>query len=132
MRISDWSSDVCSSDLLGKHTHRFAVIVAGAIRFEAHKLDKAFGVLPVHAVGGRHTELLKLVDRQVNASAPGVVANVADDVCQLTCNAEFFRISQRRLLRIAEYPGGKLANNDHRMPAEHGNAPDRERGCQEV
>src|SRR3546814_19185438 len=25
MRISDWSSDVCSSDLLGKHFHRFPV-----------------------------------------------------------------------------------------------------------
>src|SRR3546814_12053506 len=40
MRISDWSSDVCSSDLLGLHTHGLA--------------KGAHGVLPALAGGGRH------------------------------------------------------------------------------
>src|SRR3546814_20789495 len=32
MRISDWSSDVCSSDLIGEHSARFRPLRAGIIK----------------------------------------------------------------------------------------------------
>src|SRR3546814_6668891 len=67
MRISDWSSDVCSSDLLGQH--RFQLGIQGLFGIHrgelAHRLRKLGAIL---LVSGRHRLALG-VERRFGALA---------------------------------------------------------------
>src|SRR3546814_6184067 len=53
MRISDWSSDVCSSDLFGAQLERRNVALKFGIGGFAEDDDRRIGALLIGAVGGQ-------------------------------------------------------------------------------
>src|SRR6185436_5180710 len=72
---------------LWQQRQRLVVGVLCALRLEAHQLRETLAVTPrrlaLQDLGGLDAEALHLVHRQVDAAAPGVVADIADDVGQL-------------------------------------------------
>src|SRR6266513_2654090 len=82
----DWSSDVCSSDLPG--------------RFPS-----------LQDIGGRHAETLHVVHGQVDPVLACVLADVADDVGELECDTEVFRILERARIAVAEDLSGEQADD---------------------
>src|SRR3546814_3173618 len=78
MRISDWSSDVCSSDLAGQERGK----VAGSDRMAdirqrlhaerlAHGLEAAHHLVPIGVVGGQVDDLLAELRESITADGPG-------------------------------------------------------------
>src|SRR5690606_30070326 len=63
-----------------------------------------------------YVELLQLVDRQVDAAAPRVVADVADDIGELKRQAQLGGIFERARVGVAEYPRGQFADHAGGVP----------------
>jgi hypothetical protein len=68
-------------------------------------------ILGVQDVGGRHVELLEFIHRDVDAAAPGVFADVADDVGELEGHAQVVRVFLRLAVLVAEDLGGEQADD---------------------
>src|SRR3546814_5509992 len=73
MRISDWSSDVCSSDLLARLVH--ALLRFARERLHAHRVAERIGQLAPHRLqrvaGGAAAELVGLGQQHVRGQAAG-------------------------------------------------------------
>src|SRR3546814_3319727 len=85
MRISDWSSDVCSSDLLfqltvaGSGAYDLELGIAGDVNADG-KVDGADGAAVAAALAGSDISgdgLVDAVDRQLVAANYGFLANLA-------------------------------------------------------
>src|SRR3546814_12434471 len=79
MRISDWSSDVCSSDLPGAGVDAPHVIDdqgQGQLAQERYQLGEAVGVEMDHRMPAERDDFL---DDGADGAAVGVGAEVADD-----------------------------------------------------
>ena len=87
------------------------VELAGAGGLEGHQLAEVVGVLGVEDLPGRHVEALQLVDRQVDATAAGVLAHVADDVGELEGKAEVVGVFERLAVGVAEDLGRQQADH---------------------
>ena len=53
-----------------------------------------------------HAELLQFIQRQVDAAAPRIFADVADDVGELEGDAQVVRVLQGLAVGVAENLGG--------------------------
>src|SRR3546814_10188557 len=77
MRISDWSSDVCSSDLLiGVHLQENQLNVSEVKRFWLHQANLSMNHLIVRKLLGREAteeEAPVILDRYANTSSAGSV-----------------------------------------------------------
>src|SRR3546814_15589244 len=100
MRISDWSSDVCSSDLVGRDHYRLRWKGdAGVFSSTLHEIDLPLGVpvtLPLDiavGVSGSYSAIVDLVDPQVDL--------VAGSVPMAVLVAEIGRASGRE--RVCQY-----------------------------
>src|SRR3546814_19070242 len=79
MRISDWSSDVCSSDLGGRDFARFLITDAhGAVRFEREGMDGTpVRVLQIPFLQGDGVPMLIALIEAEESSAPALGATAA-------------------------------------------------------
>src|SRR3546814_2143349 len=79
MRISDWSSDVCSSDLGGRDFARFLITDAhGAVRFEREGMDGTpVRVLQIPFLQGDGVPMLVALIDEEESSAPALGATAA-------------------------------------------------------
>ena len=100
---------------LGQQRKRLLVQGLGAVRLEAHQGGEALAVaprrLPVQQLLGLDVETLQLVQRQVDPTAPGVVANVANDVGQLHRKTQAVRIGDGAVVGPTEDVAGDLADD---------------------
>lgn len=101
---------------LGQGLHRLAVQPAGALGLKAHQRAEAFGMDAVEDIGGLDLELLQFIDRQVDAAAPRVVADVADDVGELERQSQLAGIVQRARILVAEHAGRQFADHAGHVP----------------
>src|SRR5574343_1055106 len=62
---------------------RLLVILFRALVLELHEGGEVVRVTAIEDIGGRHVELFELIHRDVDATTPGVLADVADDVGEL-------------------------------------------------
>src|SRR3546814_14509711 len=91
MRISDWSSDVCSSDLLfqltvaGSGAYDLELGIAGDVNADG-KVDGADGAAVAAALAGSDISgdgLVDAVDRQLVAANSGFLANLAPELAEV-------------------------------------------------
>src|SRR3546814_16634912 len=115
MRISDWSSDVCSSDLNANDTSVNVQAISGA----TEEMAASVAEIAVQ-VAGASTETDGVV---------GLVANASETVSVLAGTAEEISGVVRLIQDIAEQTN-LLALNAYNEAAHIGRASWRERGCQ--
>src|SRR3546814_12978747 len=115
MRISDWSSDVCSSDLEGH-----GVDLLGDLDLEHHEALVAKAHLAADQVGLPHAAEALVVERG-DLLAVGLEASLPV--------AQRLRIVQPQHLDVGHHPHGVL---DHRQHLAIGRASCRELGCKYV
>src|SRR3546814_17428949 len=125
MRISDWSSDVCSSDLPGAVDARRLVIVkaivnAARLKPVARLLDRVAVLDPVH--GDRHSAVLTYAPMPLERRAHSAQRPAGG---QGTGKAGF-RVGGR----LTSYTGGPCSV-PHARPSAAGNHSDRRRVGQE-
>src|SRR3546814_11498318 len=92
MRISDWSSDVCSSDLLGAQRGRFEAVGIVRLGISHHPLDEAVALAAVDGQAHRH---LVLDDRTRHHGRELAVILVA--AARLARRLEIERPEERRV-----------------------------------
>src|SRR5688572_516862 len=79
-----------------------AVIVLRALDLERHQPLEIVGFAPLQDVGLAHAVARQLVEREVDAVAPRVLADVAHDVGQLKGEPEVGGVAQRAPVGVAE------------------------------
>src|SRR3546814_6865934 len=91
MRISDWSSDVCSSDLGGRDFARFLITDAhGAVRFEREGMDGTpVRVLQIPFLQGDGVPMLVALIDEEESSAPALGATAAATLGNLVAMLPF-------------------------------------------
>ena len=95
--------DVKAHEILNRvHSERFVVRRVGALGLELHQCDETIGVHAVEDLVRLHVELLQFVHGQVDASAQGVLAHVAQDVGELQRQAELVGIGGGLRIGLAE------------------------------
>src|SRR3546814_11208465 len=113
MRISDWSSDVCSSDLFaGDHVHADAaacqaadLVDGGEARFEDQRIEVAVGQ---HRIGADQATLLAALADRLAIEAAAVVADFQHDFRTLAAHRDADR-TFLGFLRLAALLGRRSA-----------------------
>src|SRR3546814_15367479 len=143
MRISDWSSDVCSSDLTGKTL--FASTIARALDVPFVVVD-ATSLTEAGYVGedveSIITKLLQAADGNVEKAQKGII--YVDEIDKIASKSDSASITrdvsgegvQQALLKIIERPIANIAPQGSRknpqtesVQVKTGRAYGRERGC---
>jgi len=84
---------------------RLVVAAPGTLGLEAHQAHEALGVIRVQNIRRRHSVFLQLVEGQIDAVFPRILADVADDVGELERESELFGVLPRPRVAVAENAG---------------------------
>src|SRR3546814_20987972 len=127
MRISDWSSDVCSSDLLDLGGRQFSVMTASSIAAAQEWIPSSLALYPdLHRlwVAGSDDEAAQLNELGIEAVVSSDESHGLD-AAQALLTA--FGIAPDAVSAWADRQRARIAS-----PLEIGRAACRERGCQDV
>ena len=78
----------CGRGEQGDAGQRFLEESLGALDLEAHQGDEAIVMHAMEDIVGREVEAAQILERQINAAARSVLADVAQDVRELQRDAE--------------------------------------------
>ena len=87
------------------------IIIPRAVGHAGGQAGVAFRVFATQNLGLGHGKLPEFGERQINATAPGVLTNVPDDVGHLKCEAKVFCINERFVVPKAEDGRGQLSDH---------------------
>src|SRR3546814_18872765 len=79
MRISDWSSDVCSSDLIGHMCAHLAAVPLARVVTDVDALGRGILADDQQLLRPRRDELFGLAQHRVDAAADAFSAQLGDD-----------------------------------------------------